>query len=547
MSIKRINEFPEGGDSLSPDDIFLFMDDPSGDKVTKKISLSELASIIGGGGAISGTTFQISTVDLHNGGVQNAQVLKFDNASYQSVITGPTPASGNNSQRIIIQGQKAQGNGEGGDVYLWGGDASVNGGDIKIYAGDADSNETGTGGYVNIDGGKGATNGGNIEITAGYSEGGQAGNVSIVGGPTSAGVAGNVVIKTNNSTKNWTFDKDGKLTFPGGGILSETNNTVSIAPPTAASGQSLVIRPTAATWSVTSSGYIVYGSPITISVNLLSWSYFGTVNYLISGSGVTQESLGRPLTGNIVFTGISSPDTKDITWTIPANSNITEFTLTLTSVNGTRSTNYLEENDPALYYNFEYNAMPTDQFVTVTNNGMSNSEHSHVHLVAGDPSTVDIYLGDDDQYVKIEKNDGDVVIGTNSNTYHWTFGDDGKLMLPGGSAQIVVENDYGVRIGTAGTNTAPNNQIKIGGAEHALEIFGGPPGYSWKFDTNGELTLPVSGSITFPNGTTQTSAGIPSNTGLVPNSTSITNIVKISQANYDSLPSYDPNTIYYVT
>jgi hypothetical protein len=29
MSIQRINEFPEGSGSLSSDDVFLFMDDPS--------------------------------------------------------------------------------------------------------------------------------------------------------------------------------------------------------------------------------------------------------------------------------------------------------------------------------------------------------------------------------------------------------------------------------------------------------------------------------------------------------------------------------------
>ena len=121
----------------------------------------------------------------------------------------------------------------------------------------------------------------------------------------------------------------------------------------------------------------------------------------------------------------------------------------------------------------------------------------------------------------------------------WTFGNDGKLTLPGGSAQVVVENDYGVLIGTAGTNVAPNSQIKIGGAQHALEIFGGPPGYSWKFNTNGELT--------FPNNTTQTSAGIPSNTGLVPNSISITNMVSISQANYDALVTKNSTTLYVIS
>lgn len=59
MPIKRINEFPEGSGSLSSDDIFLFMDDPSGDKVTKKISLSQLSAVIGvsGGGGGSGNPF----------------------------------------------------------------------------------------------------------------------------------------------------------------------------------------------------------------------------------------------------------------------------------------------------------------------------------------------------------------------------------------------------------------------------------------------------------------------------------------------------------
>lgn len=214
MTIKRIKDFPDGSGALSNDDIILFMDDPNSDGITKKISLSQLSAIIGGGG---GTSFAIENINLHNGGLQNAQVLKFDDDSYQSVITGPTPTSGNSSQRIIVQGQRAQGNGEGGDVYLWGGDSDRNGGDIKIYAGDADnvSPNDGYGGYVNIDGGRGITNGGNIEITAGYSDGGQAGDIVVAGGSTSSGVAGIVSVQTNNNINNWIFDLNGNLNIPG--------------------------------------------------------------------------------------------------------------------------------------------------------------------------------------------------------------------------------------------------------------------------------------------------------------------------------------------
>jgi len=49
MPIYRINQFPEASGSLSSDDLFLFMDDPSGSGVTKKASLDEISSVIGGG------------------------------------------------------------------------------------------------------------------------------------------------------------------------------------------------------------------------------------------------------------------------------------------------------------------------------------------------------------------------------------------------------------------------------------------------------------------------------------------------------------------
>lgn len=48
MAIFRLNELPEGSGSLSNDDIFLFMDDPSGNSITKKISLDQIATAIGG-------------------------------------------------------------------------------------------------------------------------------------------------------------------------------------------------------------------------------------------------------------------------------------------------------------------------------------------------------------------------------------------------------------------------------------------------------------------------------------------------------------------
>lgn len=65
MPIKRIDEFPDGSGSLTTDDIFLFMDDPTGSGVTKKISLSQISGAIGGGGGGGGdvlTVVQLGSV-----------------------------------------------------------------------------------------------------------------------------------------------------------------------------------------------------------------------------------------------------------------------------------------------------------------------------------------------------------------------------------------------------------------------------------------------------------------------------------------------------
>lgn len=297
-------------------------------------------------------------------------------------------------------------------------------------------------------------------------------------------VDGNARIQSDAGS--WKFDKAGITTLPKGSTLGETTTTTVITPPGASAGQSLVIRPTSSAWSVDSSGFIVYGSPITISVNQNApGNYFGTVNYEITGTGVTEQSLGRPLTGHVVFTGTMGPVTESVTWTIPTNSNITEFTFTLTTVDGTASAGP-GETDPALYYNFEYNALPAGNYATVTNNGISNSDANHIHLVAGNTTTTDIYLGDDDQYVKIEKNAGNVVVGTNTNTHQWTFGTDGVFTIPGNG---------GLYYQSGAMRVKANANIEINAYDGAVN-------HSWVFGQDGNIILPSNTSkINYANGT----------------------------------------------
>jgi hypothetical protein len=216
--------------------------------------------------------FPTLTVDLHNGGNQYAQTLQFGDDTQQAVITGPTPAANVNAQRLIIQGQRGNGTGEGGDVYFWAGDADTNGGDIKIYAGDADNVSAGYGGYINLDGGSGYDGGGQISVTGGYSANGPGGTVNISagqggsdggavninGGVTSADQGGNIALTGGYGGNNggevrltggsagtglpsygnivlvsgvstWTFDNTGVLNLPGGtGTIESSANNISI-------------------------------------------------------------------------------------------------------------------------------------------------------------------------------------------------------------------------------------------------------------------------------------------------------------------------------
>jgi len=78
---------------------------------------------------------------------------------------------------------------------------------------------------------------------------------------------------------------------------------------------------------------------------------------------------------------------------------------------------------------------------------------------------------------------------------------------------------------------------------------------NWQADSNGgavtyirqKLNKYYKGEgITFSDGTSQKTAGVVSDTNLVPNSTRIVNMVSISQSDYDSLGTKDPSTLYVI-
>lgn len=243
--------------------------------------------------------FPSLNVDIHNGGVQNAQVLQFGEPYQQAIITGPTPDMNQNAQRLIIQGQRGQGTGEGGDVYFWGGDADTNGGDIKIYAGDADNPSSGNGGYVNIDAGNGYNSGGNVTLSAGNSSE-YGGNIQITSG-YGAVQSGNVSVSVGGAHQ-WLFNTDGSLTLPGGMSIKTSygGGNRLIIDGTQGDGYLQLDSSAAVLVGYNSAGNVSIGNP---NGNTLTEIVSGKVSYV--GQEVPLSSTGKPgdFAGLVAFDG----------------------------------------------------------------------------------------------------------------------------------------------------------------------------------------------------------------------------------------------------
>ena len=193
----------------------------------------------------------------------------------------------------------------------------------------------------------------------------------------------------------------GSIYLGSGSIISESGSTIIISPPGALPGQSLVLRPTATSLISNHPSGFYPGDSIIITFTPTGIATTGTGSYTFTGC--TEVQLGTPLTGSILFNNQIS---QSLTWTVPALSDITGFTFNI--------------------YNF-------DTFVSnsISLSSSGSSENNHLHLISGNPTTTDLYLGDDDQYIKIEKNAGNVVIGTNLDTYQWVFDTNGSSTVPG--------------------------------------------------------------------------------------------------------------------
>lgn len=436
-------------------------------------------------------TFPIKTVDLHNGGTQQARTLQLGGSDYQAVITGPTPDLDINAQRLIIQGQRGNGTGEGGDVYFWAGDADTNGGDIKIYAGDADNVSAGSGGYVNISGGsgfddggdvsidggesangtgglvdisggQGNSRGGNVQIQSGYGYAGPGGAIVLTGGGSGNGLAeyGNILVQAGVST--WTFDNSGNLILPG-------SKTITVPPGTGGAA----------------------GSNITIRAGQADQSDFFTTKGgdvdIYGGTGASNDGGGGGPGGNINIVAGGSSDPAGHAGNINVSSGnsdwIFDYTGNLTLPNNIFSVNYANGSPVVLGSaalgnitvsdvtlqgvsgysgGIQLSASPDDTANLKYLQVRSGDLDSHIHFDTGNNEAYDQYFGNDFKFLKLEAGtglSGNVQIGAYQDggigQLTWTFDTNGYLTFPrdtgpntdpylrisGGSAPSIVSVD----------------------------------------------------------------------------------------------------------
>jgi hypothetical protein len=154
-----------------------------------------------------------------------------------------------------------------------------------------------------------------------------------------------------------------------------------------------------------------------------------------------------------------------------------------------------------------------DQQLLIYPTADPTADANHLHLTTGDLYNTELFLGNDNLYVKLA-NTGNIVINSNDgvgNTAQWTFGTNESLTLPGGSRLRPLGANLDIFAGTGSyvnlITSDESSYMGVGGAGGYVVTAGG----TWDFNTNGNLTAPGNisavGNITGGNIVTSGSGG----------------------------------------
>ena len=385
--------------------------------------------------------------DTSSGNV-NGYTIVIGDGENEAVITTPNgdPEGGQNSQRLVINPGKGADEtfGEGGDIYLWagrGGSSGGSGGDIKIRGGYGPEDGDGgyirmeggeafrygaggfieinggtsgqsTGGYIDINAGQGATGGG-LTLEGGLGVLGPGGSVQLIGGTSANGFGeyGNVSIQSGINT--WTFDNTGNLVLNSGSRIKEVLSPVlgNYALSLTGTGvtdpdQQLLIYPTTldANHMHLTTGNL-YNTELYLGNDDLYVKLNNTGNISLSANDLIESALWQfGVDGNI---------------TLPQSGVITEETVPggfPGSAVVIKPDGFINDNQRLLVY-------PT-----------GGVDYNHLHLTSGNLYDTELFLGNDDLYVKLS-NSGNIIINANDgagSSAQWTFDTTGNLTIPSG-------------------------------------------------------------------------------------------------------------------
>jgi hypothetical protein len=359
-----------------------------------------------------------------------------------------------------------------------------------------------------------------------------------------------ISVNVNNNT--WTFGTDGVLTLPAGGAFTSSDYNFSFnkgpgnfAVPTIGTDISLYGP------GDISDGEVYMGSGYGEFRSI--YNKFEGIESGLAYAGV--EGFNYAQYGDVNFAGmVSQTPNIDSMYTIGVNT-LSQITIGFTQNGQTQQSTDWSVVVGSLTTDYTVNGLFADTSKTVisgsqeikltTNRGtvlFGNQPEcvptvaSHFHIMRDDPTTVDLFFGDDLNYVKLPydstlTNVG-VQIGTDA-TNLWSFGKDGVLTLPGGNTRIgnvfgtdgiIGSTGTGVGVGAFGqggyaalqwiddpeniesTSTqvaaiVVNSPIAstTGTVQIATGLSSGPTAdYIWEFGADGNLTIP--GDIRDANG-----------------------------------------------
>ena len=230
-----------------------------------------------------------------------------------------------------------------------------------------------------------------------------------------------------DTTKEFVLTDNGTVTMPFGSLFTETSTTLILTPPGAFPGQGLVISPTTGT-GLTSD--VAFAAGATITVRLTDAG--SHTHEDLTGSGGRDGSWPYTITGATAYqlglAGLSGTFLA-IDWVLFGGNYVNDIIINVPI--GTTATGFIVTLDDQV--GPPYTGFPVPTTITTTVGSIvTPSESSHIHILSGDQTNVDLFLGNDNQYVKIGKNNGDVVIGTNGNTHNWIFSADSTTTVPSG-------------------------------------------------------------------------------------------------------------------